>query len=179
MDRIRDIRPLGSPHAVYVNAPQLVERLLGNAVAGPNGCLIWTAHTDRDGYGAAKNARRTIRAHRAIYQLLVEPLDGTRVVDHLCHNEDAACPGGRKCLHRRCINPYHLDAVTNRENLYRSSLAPSVLNARKTHCPQGHPYDAENTRMHLNRRYCRECGRAQCRKYGRRIRAEKLAAVTA
>lgn len=30
-------------------------------------------------------------------------------------------------------------------------------NARKTHCPSGHPYDEENTRLYRGRRYCRAC----------------------
>ena len=32
--------------------------------------------------------------------------------------------------------------------------------AKKTHCPQGHPYDAINTKLYQGRRYCRACKRA-------------------
>lgn len=31
-------------------------------------------------------------------------------------------------------------------------------NVAKTHCPKGHPYDRENTRLYRDRRYCRTCG---------------------
>jgi len=31
-------------------------------------------------------------------------------------------------------------------------------NTNKTHCPSGHEYDEENTRVYQGRRYCRRCG---------------------
>lgn len=31
--------------------------------------------------------------------------------------------------------------------------------ARRTHCPQGHPYDEANTRHYAGRRYCKACHR--------------------
>jgi len=52
--------------------------------------------------------------------------------------------------------------------------------ARKTHCPAGHPYDAENTYVLPSRpraRYCKACNRAQqsARKKAKRValRAER------
>jgi hypothetical protein len=33
----------------------------------------------------------------------------------------------------------------------------------KTHCPKGHPYNEQNTRVHNGKRYCRECGRLRDR----------------
>lgn len=41
-------------------------------------------------------------------------------VDHTCHEADASCPGGVGCLHRLCVNPAHLEEVTNRENRRRA-----------------------------------------------------------
>lgn len=162
MDRIRDIRPPGSPRAAYPNAPQVVERLLSTAVAGPSGCLIWTRRTDRDNYAATSVGGKTLRAHRVIYELLVGPVDRATVVDHACHNQDQACPGGRECLHRRCINPHHLDAATNRDNLLRSDRSIAGQNARKTHCKRGHAFDAENTYVMTNgSRACRACAKAR------------------
>ena len=36
----------------------------------------------------------------------------------------------------------------------------------KTHCPQGHPYDAENTYVTpAGHRYCRVCNRAAARRW--------------
>lgn len=36
---------------------------------------------------------------------------------------------------------------------------PGLHNKTKTHCPSGHPYSLENTRMKGNRRVCRTCHR--------------------
>ncbi|MER7814516.1 hypothetical protein [Streptomyces sp. NPDC096153] len=162
MDRIRDVRPPGSPHAAYRNAPQVVDRMLSNAVAGPNSCLIWAGRTDRDNYGMTQVDSKTLRAHRVVYALLVEPLSSTTFIDHTCHNQDQSCPGGRDCLHRRCINPHHLEPVTNRENLLRSARSIAGANARKTHCTRGHPFNAENTYVLSNGgRRCRACTKAR------------------
>lgn len=38
------------------------------------------------------------------------------------------------------------------------------FNARKTHCPQNHPYDEVNTYVHNGHRYCRTCNRTRARK---------------
>ena len=156
MDRIRDLRPLGSPHAVYKHVPQVLERLLSRTTPGPNGCVIWTGYRDRDNYGDFKFGGKHLRAHRAIYQLLAGSLDASTLVDHTCHNTDKACQGGRSCLHRRCVNPHHLEAVTNRENLRRSPNS----NARKTHCSKGHPFDGVNSYSTGVRRICRTCAKA-------------------
>jgi hypothetical protein len=57
------------------------------------------------------------------------------------------------CAVAACVNPAHLEEVTHSENLKRYV-------ASKTHCPHGHPYDAENTYYDANAwRRCRECRR--------------------
>jgi hypothetical protein len=52
-------------------------------------------------------------------------------------------------------------------------------NKRKTHCPKGHPYDAENTAYHRGSRYCRTCHRKYGRDWARRRRAEDREAINA
>lgn len=42
--------------------------------------------------------------------------------------------------------------------------------AEKTHCPQGHPYDAENTKYENGRRACRICRNASSRRSQQRRR---------
>lgn len=48
---------------------------------------------------------------------------------------------------------------TRSENNYDRVAHGSDHNKRKTHCPQGHPYDEANTRLYQGRRYCKACNR--------------------
>jgi hypothetical protein len=45
--------------------------------------------------------------------------------------------------------------------------------ASRTHCPQGHEYAGDNLYVYPDgaRRHCRECGRADSRRYRARKRA--------
>lgn len=68
-----------------------------------------------------------------------------------------------------------LGSVKRRAALRVGALASPGGNAqsRKTHCPQGHPYDEANTRWVAQRggprtsRQCRTCHRARQQQYGR------------
>jgi hypothetical protein len=138
---------------------------------GPGGCWIWTASTTGAGYGQfyagpkGDGSKRPALAHRVAYALEVGPIPDGKQLDHTCHNRDASCPGGRSCLHRRCVRPNHLEPVPQRTNLLRGK-GPSAVNARKTHCPQGHPYDLLNTSFTEDgHRECRTCRSEQRRRW--------------
>lgn len=136
-------------------------------------CILWSGSTMWKGYGRFFIGGRNVRAHRFSYALSSE-LPADRPLDHLCHNRDAACLGGDTCPHRRCVNPEHLEPVTPLVNVRRSPNAPASLNAAKTHCPKGHPYSGENLFVRKNGiRECRECGRAETRRYLAARRAAK------
>jgi hypothetical protein len=92
-------------------------------------------------------------AQRVAYELEVGPIPKGKALDHLCHNADLSCLGGAGCLHRRCVNPRHLEPVTMRENTMRGRGHGS-----ETHCPSGHPYDDFNTYVYpRGGRGCRVC----------------------
>src|SRR5439155_25592866 len=116
-------------------------------------CWMWTGSTDRHGYGQARQRERTFRTHRAVYELLKGPIPAGLTLDHLCRV-------------RRCVNPAHLEPVTNRENILRG------VGPNRTHCPRGHPYDERNTFRYTyrgsTRRNCRACTRARTRALERR-----------
>ena len=111
----------------------------------PNtGCWLWTASDNGRGYGTFRVGEKMVRAHRYAYERWVGPIPKGLQLDHLCRV-------------RCCVNPDHLEAVTCQENLLRGETVPAA-NAAKTHCPQGHEYNEENTYVYLNgRRHCRTC----------------------
>lgn len=120
-------------------------------------CWLWTGSLNKTGYGKTTltlNGKTVSHnAHRAAYRLFIgEPPINTEI-DHLCHGQ-ANCQEGRKCIHRRCVNPAHLEAVTRGTNWSRSNN-----NSKKTHCPQGHEYSSSNTTLSKGRRRCKTCSR--------------------
>ncbi len=109
-------------------------------------CWVWSGSLSR-GYGNFyPNGRRSkVPAHRWAYQLWIGPIQTGLQIDHLCFN-------------RACVNPSHLEPVTAQVNILRGR-GVAAQNARKTHCPTGHAYTADNTFISKGKRYCRECDR--------------------
>ena len=124
--------------------PTPQERFWAKVQQGDGGCWLWTGATS-SGYGAVRWNGRREPAHRIAYELMVSDIPDGLILDHLCRN-------------RPCVNPYHLDPVTVAVNNYRG-FGWSGLNLRVMSCPQGHPYDDENTyaRIDRNGRECRAC----------------------
>jgi len=119
-------------------------------------CWEWTGgRTTPGGYGKFKYQYSTVLSHRWLWLELVGPIPDRMHLDHLCRN-------------RKCCNPDHLEVVTARVNILRGAGLAS-MNAKKTACPQGHPFTAENTRTASGRRWCRPCGRARQRAYRARL----------
>lgn len=121
-------------------------------------CWLWTGATRPTGYGQFWLNGQCIGAHRAAYLLLVGPIPEGLQLDHLCRTP-------------RCVNPAHLEPVTQLENTMRGESF-AVTNALKTHCPNGHPYSIENTlHSRTSGRICRICRRAREASYKRARRA--------
>lgn len=118
---------------------------------------------------------KPVLAHRAMYELVVGPIPEGYDLDHLCHTNDPTCKRDRDCPHRSCVNPAHLEPVTERENTLRGA-SPAAVNATKTHCKRGHGFTPENTYWTSNHshpgRACRIC-RAM---HGRDFRARRAVA---
>jgi hypothetical protein len=133
-------------------------------VRGPDECWPWTGALNKYGYGIFQLAKgKSIKAHRFALMIDVGELPTDTSVDHTCHNRDRRCNDGDQCQHRRCTNRRHLDPTTGRINTLRGRSVGAV-NARKTHCPQNHPYDEANTCLSGGRRKCRACHRDRARR---------------
>ena len=149
-------------------SPEDVERFWSLADRGP-GCWGWRGRLTRDGYGIFQLGGSHYIASRVAFQIGNGTVPVELQTDHLCRN-------------RACVNPAHLELVTNRENQMRGEAFVRV-NAAKTHCPAGHEYTAENTiRVPMPgqvARRCRACfnARERIRKGALRaaLRAERAA----
>lgn len=108
--------------------------------AGPDGCWPWARGTGSHGYGQVTDGRSTRLAHRVAWVLSTgDQIPIGMTVDHICRV-------------RVCCNPAHLRLLTNVVN------ARDNGNARKSHCPSGHEYTAENTYTDpKGARRCRTC----------------------
>jgi hypothetical protein len=133
------------------NARRTMEQLVWpNVPDRPEGeCWQWAGPMQSDGrYGLVRPHGRTIPAHRVVYELVIGPIPEGLHIDHLCNN-----PG--------CVNPAHLEPVTQGENNRRAA-------ERQTHCINGHDYaDPDNVRLIQRKRLdgspgrrCRACDRA-------------------
>lgn len=126
-----------------------------------SGCWEWTASLDTGGYAQLGRGGKNLRGHRVAFQAAGNTLVRGLVIDHLCRN-------------RKCVNPDHLEQVSNQENLRRGE-SPSAENSRKTHCKNGHPLSGENLFVARNSsRQCRICQRRRKRESHRRNREKNL-----
>lgn len=124
----------------------MIERLT-KRIEKTETCWIWTGGKSH-GYGMVTINSRVMMVHRAMYEIYKGPIPDRYVIDHLCRNPS-------------CVNPDHLEAVTERENILRGNGA-TAINARKTACSNGHEYTKETCRVveTTGERRCRVCEKA-------------------
>lgn len=128
------------------NTPEKIRERLVEAPRSP--CHEWTGATDSDGYGLVRWQGQQVGVHRLIWEMDRAVIPADHVIDHLCRN-------------RKCANPDHLRCVPTRINSTENRIHDS---STRTQCPEGHPYDAENTLVTKRGwRVCRECNRNRCR----------------
>lgn len=146
----------------------VIGRFLKYLKLEPNGCWTWTGSRLPSGYGTfyLSKKQRHIYAHRFSYQAC-NGLDLTeKQIHHVCGN-------------KACVNPNHLQDLTVKEHMRITPGTFPYVQSRKTHCPQGHPYNLDNTRYNIDKygrehRSCRKCNTELQRK---RKEARMAAAV--
>jgi len=120
-----------------------ISDILDRIEVNGNGCWTWMGARTAAGYGEANMNGHVVLIHRIVYERIRGAIPWHTELDHLCRN-------------RACCNPYHLEAVSHRENILRGQSPPALL-ARKTHCQAGHEFTPEATITVNGNRECREC----------------------
>lgn len=109
------------------------------------GCWEWQANKDKNGYGMFWS-KTNERAHRWSYRHFKGQIPQGLTLDHLC-------------MVKNCVNPEHLEAVTNLENIQRSKR-------NRTTCRKGHPRTAANSFLNIRGDLCcKLCKKTAARKY--------------
>lgn len=126
------------------------------------GCWMWLGYK-RCGYGmfgyGGRKGRR-IGAHRYAYQKLKGDIPDGMVLDHLCRQRD-------------CVNPDHLEPVTQKENCLRG-FSPMARQARQEHCKRGHSLSGDNLYITpKGRRQCRLCRKQAMKRYYEGVKCQQ------
>lgn len=128
------------------------ERFAKRWIEDADGCWIWQGSGNQGGYGQFFDGRSWV-AHRWAYEHYVEPLPKGLQLDHLCRN-------------RRCVNPDHLEPVTQHENILRGE-SPNIVAHNTGLCRRGHPFDG------FHPRGFQTCSVCTAERYSRRNEARR------
>ena len=139
------------------------ERLWPRVIVMPSGCWEWQGYRNACGYGVMRHNRKSALVHRAAWEVEFGPVPAGLVVCHHCDNPP-------------CANPGHLFLGTVRENALDMTAKGRSAGQKRTHCPQGHPYDEMNTYRKPNgKRCCRTCRSHQDRERKAQSRGQRVA----
>lgn len=161
-----------------------LESIHARCVRTEEGCLLWLGAISPDtGYSRIGHEGGTLLGHRLVFALACRELEPGEHVDHTCHSESPQCSGTKVCLHRRCLEPAHLEAVSQAENNRRARARVVKVATRRTNAESGlcrnelHPWVPENIGTRQTKRgvqeFCRPCHREVQRAYERRVAAKE------
>lgn len=133
-------------------AKTALQRFQEKARWSSRGCLVWHAGKTPAGYGIFFDGKPVI-AHRWIYEQVVGPIK--QVIDHTCRNPS-------------CVNPNHLEDVSQKENIRRSDsgkVVRALVRQERLVCRNGHPWAPvlQRRRAGLVNAYCKTCRNEQAK----------------
>lgn len=109
-------------------------------------CWLWIGSRNAAGYGQIHLDGMPRKAHRIAWVLLRGEIPDGLIIDHLCRV-------------RACVNPWHMELVTQTENKRRGMQG---RRPPRTHCPSGHVMAGGNRRIDTEGyQRCRTCENAQ------------------
>ena len=118
--------------AKIVHNSDPVARFEENYIPEPNsGCWLWLGTLHHDGYGQIRINGKLHRAHRLAYELFRGPIPDGLGMLHACDN-------------RACVNPDHLYAGTNIENMRDMTSRGRALVGPRNHSSK---LTADNVRI--------------------------------
>jgi hypothetical protein len=139
---------------MHLKFETFVKRFWQRVIKLENGCWEWTGKINNYGYGICQFNKKEKPAHCVAYAWKYGPIPNGLVADHTCRN-------------RRCVNPDHVEPVTNIVNVLRGE-SPFAQKKRQTHCIHGHPLTGPNLRIRPDgHRACRACARDASTRYRR------------
>jgi hypothetical protein len=148
--------------------PPVRERFEEMVQETPGGCWEWQGARNDLGYGQlALAGHKRVYAHRFSYEKFVGPIPAGLQLDHLCRNPP-------------CVNPTHLEPVTQRENLLRADSEDMQAYWAGV-CRRGHPRAGDNVILSSSRpgkRDCRPCARIREQNRKKRTRQRRKTGKT-
>ncbi len=149
---------------------QDAEKRFWKSVEKNKKCWLWKSALSAGGYGVFGIDNKIIYVHRFSYELHKGKIPKDKQIDHLCRN-------------RSCVNPDHLELVTQKENTARGE-GISAKYSKRTRCKNGHRLSGDNLIQYSCRggRICKICKRKfgikSSRKYYKKIKQQKASKIT-